>query len=795
MLEQQLEKLGLHKNEAKVYLALFELGKAKAGQIIEKTALHRNLVYTALEELATKNLVTKMERGKVAVFEINNPKILQELVEEKMDAVKDVVKELQSRLHSKPRDVRVYEGNEGIISIRDKVGREIQPGEKYYVMGVSYSSANADLNEYYPKANRKLIEKGGDIRVLLVGNEDSKVVAERGLTWGKNARHLPFNVNSPMWMTLFRDTMNINLVGQDPITFSIRSQEAADGFKKYFEYFWDQKVKTETGIDALNRAIYEMLDELKPGEEYFVLGASAGDSNKDVQMLYDKFHSDRIKKGVVTNMLVYRESFDRIKKRFVEQGDEAGTLSRLKQYSTAPKIPMQINMFKGKAFMILYAEQPTVISFESQEAHDGFKAYFDQLWNQEIVVDNGMGALKKVFFEMLDELKPGEEYYVIGTGLGGDPKYKDFFLDYHRQRIKKGVVVKMLAYRDQMAAIKKDLFAAGGDPDGRVSMIKSFVDAPPIPMQITLYKNKVRIFFSGEEPTVFCFEKPEAYEGFKKYFDVFWQQDATTFTGRENVEMAYDDLLNIAKKEDDVIIFAAKPKDPVSAEFNVRWAERLSPLCRKIKYIYYGLTDENKKRAEEIRVRVKNCEVQILNTNQSLPISNVVMGNTTLNTVWSDTPVCLVTKNQMVADSLRENFELLWNQETQIVKGPLELQKLFFESIENKELKQIGARGYFMDRYPELFKEVMAKAKQTTGLKWRNIVDVGTKGHPITKLPWMETKYNLSSVKNPNVIWLYGEKVAIANWAGDEPVIFISTNRQLIQSYNDYFEELWKKGE
>ena len=28
----------------------------------------------------------------------------------------------------------------------------------------------------------------------------------------------------------------------------------------------------------------------------------------------------------------------------------------------------------------------------------------------------------------------------------------------------------------------------------------------------------------------------------------------------------------------------------------------------------------------------------------------------------------------------------------------------------------------------------------------------------------------------------------------DEPVMFVSENRSLVQSYNDYFDELWKKG-
>jgi len=515
MIENQLKQLGFNKNETKVYLSLFSLGQCKAGQIIEHTGLHRNLVYTALEELAAKNIISKMEKGRVAVFALNDPEILKELIEEKLDIAKNVVEDLQSRLQTKPRDVRIYEGTEGVVATRDYVVREIKPNEDYYVMGVSYSTTNKELSSYFPKLNKKIIQKGGAIKVLVNGNEPSEVVSERGLVWGEHARYLPFGADSPMWMTLFRDTMNISIVGQDPITFSIRSQETADGFKKYFEYFWNQKVLVETGVEALRRAIYGMLDELNKNEEYFVLGASVGAGDERVQKLYDEYHKDRIKKGVVVNMLAFREGFKKIMDRF----------------------------------------------------------------------------------------------------------------DY------------------------------SGDPQGKVSHAKAFISAPPTPMQINVYKDKAFFIIYGDEPTVVKFDQPEIAQVFKNYFDS------------------------------------------------------------------------------------------------------------------------------------------MWNQETQVLKGVEALRDLWLEGIDCKEIRWIGARGYFVDRYPEIWREIKNKAERTPGVVWKNIIDPDFKEHVLTKLPWTETKYNLGEIRNPTAIWLFGDKVLIVNWAEDIPVIFQSTNKQLVQSYSDYFEEMWTKGE
>ena len=98
-----------------------------------------------------------------------------------------------------------------------------------------------------------------------------------------------------------------------------------------------------------------------------------------------------------------------------------------------------------------------------------------------------------------------------------------------------------------------------------------------------------------------------------------------------------------------------------------------------------------------------------------------------------------------------------------------------------------------MDAYPDLFKEIEVKAQNTAGAVWKNVVDISMETHGFTKLPWVKTRYNLPRTKNPIVIWLFGNKVLIVNWAEGEPIIFCSTNKVLVQSYSDYFDELWDR--
>ncbi len=510
MLEIQLKQLGFSKNEIKVYLALFDIGKCKAGQIIENTGLHRNLVYTALEELVNKGLVAKVLKNGIATFFVNSPELILSMVEEQKNIAQEIVDTLKKK-NEVVRDIVVYEGEEGIKRSRNRA-LQYDAGETLYVLG-SQASSTPEMERYWRQFHLKREKQGINFKMMYESGVNQADLEWRNTLKLSEAKYLPVQIDFPVWFAFIKDYLEIGIPGDDPLTFGLRSKEAVAAFKQFFNYFWNQEVTVENGFGALEKNIYAMLSELKSGEEYFVLGASVGQGDERVQKIYDRYHGDRIKKGVVVNMLAYK---------------------------------------------------------------DGFKKIMDR-------------------------------------------------------------------------------FAYSGDPDLKVSHAKEFISAPPIPMQINIYKDKTFFIVYGDDPAVISFKRPEIAQVFKNYFDS------------------------------------------------------------------------------------------------------------------------------------------QWNQETQILKGREALKDLWLEGVDCKEMRWIGARGYFMDAFPELFKEIEIKARKTKGVVWKNVVEENVKGHPITKFPWAQTKYNLPKTKNPIVIWLFGSKVLIVNWAEKEPIIFCSTNKTLVQSYSDYFDELWER--
>jgi len=63
MLNKELEKIGLSKKEAKVYLACLELSEATIGQISKKSGVKRTTVYDIVESLKEKSLISSSTKN------------------------------------------------------------------------------------------------------------------------------------------------------------------------------------------------------------------------------------------------------------------------------------------------------------------------------------------------------------------------------------------------------------------------------------------------------------------------------------------------------------------------------------------------------------------------------------------------------------------------------------------------------------------------------------------------------------------------------------------------------------
>jgi sugar-specific transcriptional regulator TrmB len=108
----QLEQLNLGSNEAKVYLALLEIGQTSAGAIIKKTGLHRSVVYETLDKLIARKLVFSLEKQNISFYQAKDPKKLEDMAQANLELAKSLVPSLDQILKAKGPEITVYEGVE-----------------------------------------------------------------------------------------------------------------------------------------------------------------------------------------------------------------------------------------------------------------------------------------------------------------------------------------------------------------------------------------------------------------------------------------------------------------------------------------------------------------------------------------------------------------------------------------------------------------------------------------------------------------------------------------------------------
>lgn len=115
----ELAKLGLNEKEAKVYLALLELGESNIQGLSIKSSVKRTTVYDVLESLKEKGLITEMTKNKKNVIVAEDPRKIENILDEKKDTLKRMLPELLSItnvLDNKPK-IKFYEGISGIKEV------------------------------------------------------------------------------------------------------------------------------------------------------------------------------------------------------------------------------------------------------------------------------------------------------------------------------------------------------------------------------------------------------------------------------------------------------------------------------------------------------------------------------------------------------------------------------------------------------------------------------------------------------------------------------------------------------
>ncbi|MCB9359092.1 hypothetical protein H6503_04125 [Candidatus Woesearchaeota archaeon] len=133
----------------------------------------------------------------------------------------------------------------------------------------------------------------------------------------------------------------------------------------------------------------------------------------------------------------------------------------------------------------------------------------------ESITYYGFKAIKNLLLSMIEELKGGGEYYVLGAMYGEVIGVRPFYKDFHSRRTEKRIKVKMLANPNVRGSI---------EPETLKDASIRYMPTDLITNMNTYFYNDIAIIILWiKEPIAFYMKSRDAVRSFRTYFDTFWK--------------------------------------------------------------------------------------------------------------------------------------------------------------------------------------------------------------------------------------------------------------------------------
>jgi len=184
MLKATLCQIGFTNNEAKIYLALINLGAQPANIIAKKAGLKRTTVYPLLDNLQKKSLISSFIKNGIKFFTVNDINNILEYLERKkrlIDHQKDFVLDILPRMEQlragslSPPRVHYFEGTDGVETVMNDSLKS--NGSILSIVSVEKWGVT-DLKDFIKIYEKCIIEKHIPMKILSKDTEDARCFFE-----------------------------------------------------------------------------------------------------------------------------------------------------------------------------------------------------------------------------------------------------------------------------------------------------------------------------------------------------------------------------------------------------------------------------------------------------------------------------------------------------------------------------------------------------------------------------------------------------------------------------------------
>jgi len=242
---EALEKIGLSKREAVVYMALVETGQTTTGPLVKKTAIPASKIYEILDRLVAKGLVSVITKEKTKYFSATNPERLLDYIEEKKKEIEkheEEVKRLLPYLEEKRKKgeevqgAEVAFGFEGFKNLINKLIADAQKGDEYRFFSFYAEKPERfeKVYEFYKKFDMVRKRRGLVVKGIIPRGIKKLVGGQRPVKICYVDFPVPTNIavcGNKVLFTPWED---------EEVTYLIYSRHLAKSFREYFNSIFDK---------------------------------------------------------------------------------------------------------------------------------------------------------------------------------------------------------------------------------------------------------------------------------------------------------------------------------------------------------------------------------------------------------------------------------------------------------------------------------------------------------------------------------------------------------------------------
>jgi len=250
MIEQLIKQIGFTENEAKLYLQLADMGKSTAQILAKRSNVPRTTVYSVLEGLVARGLVSEERKQATTFFVANPPTSLLRLVQREQEelkskekAIKLLVEEIKpffkAKLFSLPR-LQFFEGSAAVENMLYDFTEEWRQGI-LSTDGVWWGYQDHTFVERY----RKWLEsywkiKTDEENIQLISNRSNVEVELKGKVKGREIRAVPaeYDFSSTIWVC--GDYIILLMTRNEPhYAFQFKDSVFAANLRLVFKLIWN----------------------------------------------------------------------------------------------------------------------------------------------------------------------------------------------------------------------------------------------------------------------------------------------------------------------------------------------------------------------------------------------------------------------------------------------------------------------------------------------------------------------------------------------------------------------------